>query len=65
MLQQREHVAYGAIQPDQCGPRDDVMSDVEFDDLFDFRNRANVAIGEAMTGKHLKVSGNSEFRSAA
>ena len=49
-----DHLAHCAIKPDQCGPRDNIMPDVEF---FDFRytnNRANVAISQAMSRRDLQ-----------
>ena len=32
-LQQRHHLAHGAVEPDQRRPRDDAVADVQFDDV--------------------------------
>src|SRR6188768_1135308 len=64
-LEQRQHVADRAIEPDESGAGDDVVPDIEFDDLFDPGYRPDVAIGKPVAGQNLKVAGNTEFRSAA
>src|SRR5262245_44126122 len=49
-----DHLSNRAVESDQGGPRDDVVSDVEFFDLGYAGDRADVAVGQPVTRRDLQ-----------
>ena len=48
------HLAHGHVESAKDGARDDVVADVEFSNLGDGGDRADVSIGETVPGGDLK-----------